>query len=209
MFKRRWSVDGYLVELVNGKLTVSSGPGGPTVLELKKVGQKAGEVPLTLDGRAYRLSTSRGFLGPVSELRTAGGDLLPECDAYASRTPAPGGTSCQAHRSPAVVACARCGAFACERCLGADRVHCATCMLKLTSEAQRRPRQAVYLAPALVYMPLGGALGGLLGVGAASASFAIARKLESRAARVGAAVGIHLVAVAVLLAIQVAIARAR
>ncbi len=203
MFTTSWSVDGQWVTLKADTVTVSAKPQSAP-LHTMSIGQR-GEWSFPLNGRAYRIARSSEFMGVVTELYAEGGGLVPESERYVARTAAPSDGACKQHPTPAAIACARCGSFACEACLGTTRIHCKPCVAELERRGAGRPRQAVYFAPIVIMGVLGGALGGLLGGAAGSVSYGLARKVQSRVARVLITLAVYALAALVLFAVQLVI----
>ncbi len=185
-----WSVDGKRVEVragfPAGKLVVDGGD------ELKLSAK--GVWPVRLGKRTLTLKRTAAFLGPKTEL-FAGPELIPPTPAHVGQVLAPDGSLCARHReAAALITCARCGSFACEACAGPDRTHCRTCLEGLAADAARKAAAAAYMAPVVVFGIGGGLLGALFGGVAGAAAVAIARKTESKALKLGAAVALYGVA---------------
>lgn len=192
-----WSVDGAHVELRFGQLTVKV---QGRVKHRTTVGNE-GEWPFPVNDLTYRIARVRTFAGVLTELYSHDGGLIPDTKHFVAKVQAPPHSVCGHHAdTEARVACARCGTFACDRCLGADLIHCRSCLDRVRTEAKGRPREATYLAPALLFLIVGGLIGAALGLLAGTASLAIAHRVQSRRVRALIALGIYGAAAAFYLA---------
>ncbi len=183
-----WSVDGAWVEVTLRALVVTR---DEHVAHRTFLGDQ-GEWPFPINGRAYRIARVKTFWGRVTELYSHDGGLVPETARFVDKVLAPAGSTCARHVDVAAsVACARCGTFACAACLGPDVIHCRGCEERLFAEANDRPREGAYFAPAALFVAAGGLVGGALGLGAAAASVAIARRVQNKPLRAVIAVGLY------------------
>ncbi|MBL8950784.1 MAG: hypothetical protein JNK82_08415 [Myxococcaceae bacterium] len=190
-----WSIDNRRIEFgaafPAGKLIVKES--GQNVHE-QKLATK-GEWQLPVGGASYKVVRVKGFMGPKTELFDARGRKVPPSDKHASPSPAAPGSTCPAHQAAARFACARCGTFVCGECAGADLTHCQTCCDKMMKEADKNAAAMAYLAPTIVMGVVGGLLLALFAGGAGAIAVTIAKRTESKAVKIGAAVGLYTLAV--------------
>ncbi|MHB8877182.1 MAG: hypothetical protein ACYC8T_26085 [Myxococcaceae bacterium] len=195
-----WSVDGKRVELraafPAGKLSID---GEETKLSA------SGVWPVKVGKRTLTFKRTRGFMGPKNEL-FMGTDLVPATPKHVPQTLAPDGSLCAVHKeAAAAITCARCGSFTCEACSGPDLTHCRPCLAKLAAEAAKKAAAMAYLTPVVVFGLLGGLLAALIGGLAGAAVVTIARRSDSKAVKLGAAIGLYGLAVVVYLVLVVVI----
>ncbi|MBX7115887.1 MAG: hypothetical protein K1X64_16275 [Myxococcaceae bacterium] len=194
-----WSVAGRRLEFgaafPSGKLVVKHN--GQVEHEQKLASQGTWDIPV--DGTTYRLVRTKGFLAPKTELFSHDGDKVPPTNKLVTPSPAAAGSLCAAHGAAASSACARCGTFVCVQCAGPDRVHCQPCSERLITEAEKTAAAMAYLAPAPVLAIFGGLFLALLGAGAGLLAVFIAKRTESKALKIAAAVALYGVAVVVWL----------
>jgi hypothetical protein len=200
-----WSIAGRRIEfkaaLPAGKVVVMEG--GAVTHEQKLT--QAGEWPLSVDGATFRLKRTRHFMGIKNELRDAQGALVPPTAKLVAQVAAASGSVCAAHQQPARYACARCGTFVCATCAGNDLTHCQPCCQRMTQDAAKNAAAMAYFAPVAILAILGGVLLALLGAAAGAGAVAIARRTQSRALKIAAAVGLYGIAVIIWLVIVAAI----
>jgi hypothetical protein len=196
-----WSVDGRRVEFraafPAGKIVVLEGASEVHVEKLKA----AGEWQLPVGGRSYTLKRTKGFMGPKTELFGTGGTAIPMTPKLVSPTPAPADARCATHQQQAGYACPRCGAFCCQDCAGPDLTHCGPCAKRQAEAAAKNAAAMAFMAPVPVFFFLGGPLAGLLTAAAGGIAVAIARRTESKALKIGAAIGLYGVATIVWLVV--------
>lgn len=202
-----WSFAGKRVEfrgaLPAGKLVVL-GASGAVEHELKLA--QAGEWSLPVGTASLKVVRTRQFAGPKLELFSPAGRALPPSKQHLSPSPAPAGSTCAQHHAAASYACARCGSFVCPSCAGADLTHCTSCFDAAHAAAAKDAAAMAYFAPVIVFGIAGGLIGGLLGGLAGAASVEVAKRTESRALKLLAAVGLYSVA-AVLYVVVAAMIR--
>lgn len=191
-----WSIAGKRVEFragfPAGKLVVTDKPKGTPEYELKLATKGEWQVPV--GAHQVKVVRTSQFAGPKLELFGANGALIPPTEQHVVPGLAPAGSQCPTHQVAATYACARCGTFVCAQCAGADFTHCQKCLGSLTEVAQKNSAAAAYFAPVIIFVALGGLLGGLFAGAAGAAAVAIAKRTESKAIKLGAAVVLYGVA---------------
>jgi hypothetical protein len=194
-----WSIDGRRVEFgaafPAGKLIVKQQ--GNATHELKLASK--GEWPLVVGDATFTVKREQKFLGPKTELLDGRGHRVPMTAQAVLPKPAAPGSQCATHQQAARYACARCGTFVCANCAGSDLTHCAPCVQRLLAEEDKNAAAMAYMIPAAVMVPLGGLLLGVLGALAGAGAVAIAKRTESKPAKVLAAIGLYAVAVVIWL----------
>jgi hypothetical protein len=169
-----------------------------------KITSKAPEQTVRLGDREVAVHCEKGRMRKVTVI-TRGREVFPT-PKHVTPVRAQPGSMCGAHPSaPAVVACLRCGTFACVECCAADGTYCPACYARIADEAKARSSAMAYMAPILVFVALFGLLGGLLGGGAGLIAYTVAKRTSSRGVKIGVAVGVYAVA-GVLCAIAAAAA---
>lgn len=179
-----WSINGHRVVKRTGLLTdtlVVLDAAGLEQCRRDLIGGNEWEVPI--GARTYRLVRRRGKDGMgvgqnQLDLRSANDQLVaPGRATFLQPIAAPADTRCTKHQEVAAIqACARCGIFSCEDCLSADAVVCATCYAPSVQAHARAQSAAVWAGPAAVFL-WGGPLGIALGLIAAGAAVAYAKRV--------------------------------
>jgi hypothetical protein len=186
-----WSIAGKRLEIKPGfpagKLVLD----GETAAKLKA----KGSFPLQIAGKPYTFERKQGLMVPKDTLRSADGQVVPPTSKHVPSVRAAAGSLCAQHTDrQALVECPRCGSYACDQCTGPDLTHCRACTERLLATAEKHARDLMFMAPAFLFVVIGGMLGALLGVGAGAAAVAIARKTDSAGLKWAAAIGLYVVA---------------
>jgi len=204
-----WSVDGRRIEFraafPAGKLAVLEG--GNVVHEEKL--KAAGEWQLPVGKRTFKVTRTRGFMGPKTVLHGLDGSEIPMTPKHVEPTPAPSGATCATHQAAASYVCPRCGAFCCPQCAGPDFTHCAPCATRQAEAAAKNAKAMAYMAPVPVFFLLFGLLPGIVSLAAGGASVAVARNTDNKKVQIGAAIAFYGVAVIITLVIVFLVAVAR
>jgi hypothetical protein len=206
--KLGYSIDGHRLELVPGAFGgVSLKVDGEKHPEFK-VSLGRPEYPLKLGNREVLIRCHAGRLRSVNVV-SRGHELYPNTK-HVKPVPAQAGSMCGAHPAiPAVVACLRCGTFACAECAAADGTYCPACFQRISEEGKARSAALAYVAPVIIFVALFGLLGGLLGGVAAAVSYAVARRSSSRMVKLGVSIGAYVVMGLICLAFTVWLAQQR
>ncbi|HVE84343.1 MAG TPA: hypothetical protein VND93_15920 [Myxococcales bacterium] len=191
--KMGFSIDGHRLELTprafGGVLLSVDGQKRPEF----KVTSKQPDYTLQLGEREVLIHCDKGRLAKV-EVKSRGRELFPSAK-HVTPVRAQPGSLCGAHPDrEALIACVRCGTFACETCSAPDGTYCPNCFRRLSEESRAKAAALAYATPAIMFVIMFGLLGGLLGGGAAAVSYAVARRSSSRAVKLGVSILVYAIA---------------
>lgn len=198
----RWSVAGKLIELKHGLggVTVLV-DGAPSTDKLKG----SGEFSVPFGGEQLTLRRKSGFMGVRTEL-LRNGVAIPSSATLVRPQPAANGAACATHPgAPAALACPTCGTFICASCESPDGARCHACFGKAVAKADADRKAMAYMTPAFVFIPFFGLIGGLVAAGAGALAVVVAKTDAPKAAKIGAAIALYVVALVVTIVIAAAI----